>query len=67
MPLTIGWFQVTLRLFLAVAAAALIGWDRGEHGKAAGLRTTLLVGLAASFRLAGLPGVVECRWHRAGP
>jgi putative Mg2+ transporter-C (MgtC) family protein len=51
MPLTIGWFQIALRLFLAAAAAALIGWDRGEHGKAAGLRTTLLVCLAAALAM----------------
>jgi putative Mg2+ transporter-C (MgtC) family protein len=36
-----------LRLFLTVAAGTLIGINRGEHGRPAGLRTTLLVCLAA--------------------
>jgi putative Mg2+ transporter-C (MgtC) family protein len=51
MPLTIGWREVLLRLVCAVAAAALIGWDRGEHGKTAGLRTTLLVCLASTLAM----------------
>ena len=48
MPLHIGWSDVALRLALTVIAGLLIGYDRTEHGKAAGLRTTLLVCLAAS-------------------
>jgi putative Mg2+ transporter-C (MgtC) family protein len=34
-----------------VIGGALIGIDRGEHGRAAGLRTTLLVCLAASLSM----------------
>jgi putative Mg2+ transporter-C (MgtC) family protein len=42
-----GWDAIALRLFLAVLAGSLIGINRDEHGNAAGLRTTLLVCLAA--------------------
>ena len=42
MPLHIGWSDVALRLALTVVAGLLIGYNRTEHGKAAGLRTTLL-------------------------
>jgi putative Mg2+ transporter-C (MgtC) family protein len=51
MPLTIGWGDILLRLVFASAAAALVGWDRGEHGKTAGMRTTLLVCLASAFAM----------------
>jgi putative Mg2+ transporter-C (MgtC) family protein len=51
MPLTIGWSEIALRLALTVVAGLLIGYNRTEHGKAAGLRTTLLVGLAASVAM----------------
>jgi putative Mg2+ transporter-C (MgtC) family protein len=34
-----------------MAAGALIGLDRGEHGRPAGLRTTLLVSLAAAVAM----------------
>jgi uncharacterized membrane protein YhiD involved in acid resistance len=49
MPLNIGWWEIALRLALTVVAGILIGIDRSEHGHAAGLRTTLLVCLAASL------------------
>ena len=51
MPLHIGWSDVALRLTLTVIAGLLIGYNRTEHGKAAGLRTTLLVCLAASLAM----------------
>jgi putative Mg2+ transporter-C (MgtC) family protein len=51
MPTHIGWQEITLRLALTIIAGLLIGYNRTEHGKAAGLRTTLLVGLAASFAM----------------
>ncbi len=47
----IGWDAVALRLALTVVAGLLIGYNRTEHGKAAGLRTTLLVCLAASVAM----------------
>ncbi len=48
MATTIGWEDAALRLGLSVLAGALIGLDRGEHGRPAGLRTTILVCLAAA-------------------
>jgi len=51
MPLTLTWHEITLRLALAVVAGGLIGLDRGEHGRPAGLRTTLLVCLAAAVAM----------------
>ena len=47
----IGWQDVALRLLCATIAGALIGINRGEHGRAAGLRTTLLVCLAATIAM----------------
>ena len=47
----IGWNDITIRLVLTVAAGALIGLNRSERGRAAGLRTTLLVCLAASIAM----------------
>jgi putative Mg2+ transporter-C (MgtC) family protein len=51
MPLNIGWGDIALRLALTVAAGLLIGINRSEHGHAAGLRTTVLVCLAASLSM----------------
>jgi putative Mg2+ transporter-C (MgtC) family protein len=51
MPEHVGWDDIALRLFLTVVAAAIIGAERGEHGRPAGLRTTLLVGLAAAISM----------------
>lgn len=51
MPVTITWEQVALRLALSAVAAALIGLNRGEHGSPAGLRTNLLVCLAACIAM----------------
>lgn len=45
------WADVLLRLGVALAASAVIGFDRGEHGKPAGLRTTILVCLAAAIAM----------------
>jgi putative Mg2+ transporter-C (MgtC) family protein len=50
-PLNLEWSDVALRLALAVVAGSLIGFDRGEHGRPAGLRTTVLVCLAACFAM----------------
>ena len=51
MPVTITWEQIALRLALSAVAAALIGLNRGEHGSPAGLRTNLLVCLAACIAM----------------
>ena len=51
MPLHITWADIALRLVSALIAAAILGYNRGEHGKAAGLRTTMLVCLAAALAM----------------
>jgi putative Mg2+ transporter-C (MgtC) family protein len=51
MPLTLTWHDIAIRLALSVVAGTLIGLDRGEHGRPAGLRTTLLVCLAAAVAM----------------
>jgi putative Mg2+ transporter-C (MgtC) family protein len=51
MPLTLTWQDIALGLALSVVAGALIGLDRGEHGRPAGLRTTMLVCLAAALAM----------------
>jgi putative Mg2+ transporter-C (MgtC) family protein len=51
MNITIGWSEITLRLTLTVLAGLIIGINRGEHGRPAGMRTTLLVCLAASLSM----------------
>lgn len=48
MPLNLSATDFALRLALTVLAGGMIGFNRGEHGRPAGLRTTLLVCLAAS-------------------
>jgi putative Mg2+ transporter-C (MgtC) family protein len=51
MTSTLEWSDIALRLALAILAGILIGFDRGERGKPAGLRTTLLVCLAATVSM----------------
>jgi putative Mg2+ transporter-C (MgtC) family protein len=51
MPITLGWHDIALRLLLSIVAGSLMGLDRGEHGRPAGLRTTLLVCLAAAVAM----------------
>ncbi len=51
MPLTLSWHDILIRVAWTVLAGFLIGIDRGEHRRPAGLRTTLLVCLAASLSM----------------
>ena len=51
MPATVDAADIALRLGLTVLAGLQIGYNRREHGKAAGLRTTMLVCLAASVSM----------------
>ena len=51
MPTHLEWYDVLLRLALTVAAGAALGIDRSEHSRPAGLRTVLLVCLAASLAM----------------
>jgi putative Mg2+ transporter-C (MgtC) family protein len=47
MPIHLEWSEIALRLACTIVAGFIIGFDRGEHGRPAGLRTTMLVSLAA--------------------
>lgn len=47
MPLNLSWNEIALRLVCAILAGLVLGLDRSEHGRAAGLRTSILVCLAA--------------------
>jgi len=51
MPVQLEWADIGLRLACTLAAAFAIGLNRGEHGRPAGLRTTMLVSLAASIAM----------------
>jgi putative Mg2+ transporter-C (MgtC) family protein len=51
MPLEPSWSDIELRLALTLLAGAVIGFNRGARGHAAGFRTTILVGLAASVAM----------------
>jgi len=51
MPLSPGWGDICVRLVLTLLAGAVIGFNRGARGHAAGLRTTMLVCLAASVAM----------------
>lgn len=51
MPLTLQPHDIVLRIGLTFLAGLLIGLNRGEHGRPAGLRTTLLVSLAACLAM----------------
>lgn len=53
---TLNWADVLLRLALGFAAGLLIGLDRGEHAHPAGLRTTILVSVAATAAM------IEANW-----
>lgn len=50
MPVTVTTEDIVIRLLAAALAGALIGFDRGSRGRTAGLRTTMLVCLAAAAR-----------------
>jgi putative Mg2+ transporter-C (MgtC) family protein len=51
MPLYPSWSDIAIRLLLTMIAGAVIGFNRGARGHAAGFRTTILVGLAASIAM----------------
>ena len=42
-------FQLLIRLLVAAALAAVLGWEREHARKSAGLRTHMLVGIAAAL------------------
>jgi putative Mg2+ transporter-C (MgtC) family protein len=47
-PVTVTTEDIVIRLLAAALAGALVGLDRGSRGRTAGLRTTMLVCLAAA-------------------
>jgi putative Mg2+ transporter-C (MgtC) family protein len=47
----VHWLTIALRLILTVLAGSLLGMERSRNGHPAGLRTTLLVTLAASVSM----------------
>jgi putative Mg2+ transporter-C (MgtC) family protein len=51
MPFHPTWQDIAIRLVLTVVAGAVIGLNREARGHAAGFRTTILVGLAASLSM----------------
>lgn len=51
MPLEPSWPDIAIRLALTMLAGGVIGFNRGARGHAAGFRTTILVGLAASVAM----------------
>ena len=51
MATQVTWGEIALRLALTFLAGTLVGINRGEHARPAGLRTTLLLCLAASIAM----------------
>jgi putative Mg2+ transporter-C (MgtC) family protein len=47
MPVHPEWPDIALRLLCTAVAGLIVGFDRGEHGRPAGLRTSMLVAMAA--------------------
>jgi putative Mg2+ transporter-C (MgtC) family protein len=48
---SVEWYEILFRLALAILAGAVLGYDRSERGRPAGLRTTMLVALAAAVAM----------------
>jgi putative Mg2+ transporter-C (MgtC) family protein len=51
MPINISWFDIAVRLLCALVAGTVIGLNRSERGHAAGLRTSILVCMAACIAM----------------
>src|SRR5262249_50187652 len=51
MPIEPAWAEILVRLLMTLIAGAVIGFNREARGHAAGLRTTILVGLAAALAM----------------
>jgi len=58
-------FVVLGRLLLAALLAAVLGWERERAGKAAGLRTHMLVGVASAL-YTGLAGLATAEMTQTG-
>ena len=51
MPLALTWADIGLRVALTILAGAVLGYDRDVEGHPAGLRTMILVALAACLAM----------------
>jgi putative Mg2+ transporter-C (MgtC) family protein len=51
MTLYLSWEQIALRIALACIASLVIGYNRDEHGRPAGMRTVMLVTLTATLAM----------------
>ena len=51
MPLVLPWSEIALRLLCSVIVGAALGLNRSEHGRVAGVRTSILVCLAACLAM----------------
>jgi putative Mg2+ transporter-C (MgtC) family protein len=51
MPTTLTWHAIAVRLLVTAVCAGLLGFNRDQRGHSVGLRTTLLVGLAACLSM----------------
>lgn len=51
MPVTLSWQQIALRLGCTLIAGIVVGLNRDEKGRPAGMRTNVLVCLAASLAM----------------
>jgi len=51
MAVVLTWEQVAVRILLAAIASFLIGYNRDERGQRLGIRTTMLVCLAATLSM----------------
>lgn len=51
MPLALTWSEIGIRLLCTILAGTLLGLNRSERGHSAGLRTSLLVSLAACLAM----------------
>jgi putative Mg2+ transporter-C (MgtC) family protein len=49
--IALTWSEIAVRLLCTIVAGALIGMNRTEQGRAAGLRTSILVALAACIAM----------------
>jgi putative Mg2+ transporter-C (MgtC) family protein len=51
MSATLSWSDIAVRLALGIIAGFLVGLDRGEHAHVVGLRTTVLISVAATLAM----------------
>lgn len=61
-PLHIGWVVIVWRLVVASALGAAVGLERQTHGRAAGLRTMLLVSLGCCLIMLASNFFAEAYW-----